>query len=92
VFGDNLAVIQSSQNPAADLSKKHVAISFHTVREAVAARIIEPYWLKGKYNISDILTKQLPKSEFVIHCDYLFWRPNFHIREHHRLNESYDSD
>ena len=30
IFGDNLTVIQSSQNPAADISKKHVAISFPT--------------------------------------------------------------
>ena len=92
IFGDNLAVIQSSQNPAADLSKKHVAISFHTVREAIAARIIEPYWLKGKYNMSDIMTKQIPKPEFMDHCDYIFWKPNFHIFDNHRLNEAYDTE
>ena len=40
VFGDNLSVILSSANPAHDLSKKHIAISFHTVREAIAAGII----------------------------------------------------
>ena len=43
LFGDNLSVILNSQNPAADISKKHVAISFHVVREAVAAGIIDPY-------------------------------------------------
>ena len=43
VFGDNLSVVLISANPAHDLSKKHVAISFHTVREAIAAGIIEPY-------------------------------------------------
>ena len=90
VFGDNLAVIQSSQNPAADISKKHVAISFHTVREAIAARIIAPYWLKGKFNLSDIMTKQIPKPEFMRHCDHIFWRPNFHIRDFHNLNEDYN--
>jgi len=63
-FGDNLSVIQNSQNPAADLSKKHVAISFHVVCEAITTGIISPYWLKGKYNFSDIVTsKQVPKSE-----------------------------
>ena len=35
IFGDNLSVIQNVQNPEADLSKKHVVISFHVVREAV---------------------------------------------------------
>ena len=47
IFGDNLSVILNAQNPAADLSKKHVAISFHIAREAVAADIIESCWLKG---------------------------------------------
>mmetsp|Transcript_30752 Transcript_30752/g.36558 ORF Transcript_30752/g.36558 Transcript_30752/m.36558 type:complete len:126 (-) Transcript_30752:187-564(-) len=44
IFGDNLSVIQNAQNPAADLSKKHLAISFHVVREAIAAHIVEAYW------------------------------------------------
>ena len=57
IFGDNLSVILNSQNPAADLSKKHVAISFHVVREAVAAGIIAPFCLKGKWNTSDLMTK-----------------------------------
>ena len=89
IFGDNLSVILNSQNPAADLSKKHVAISFHVVREAVAAGIIEPYWLKGKYNTPDIMTKQIPVTEFKIHCDYIYWRPDFHLHSENRLDDSY---
>jgi hypothetical protein len=92
VFGDNLSVIQNSQNPEADLSKKHVAISFHVVREAIAAGIICPYWLKGKYNLSDIMTKQIPKPEFVKHTDFIFWRPNFHIHDKNRIDENFDDD
>lgn len=52
VFGDNFSVIQSASNPQHDLSKKHVALSFHFVHEAIAAGIIEPYWLKGEYNLT----------------------------------------
>ena len=48
-INDNYSVVQNSQNPAADLSKKHVAISFHVVREAVAAGIVEPYWISGDF-------------------------------------------
>ena len=90
VFGDNLSVIQNEQNPAADLSKKHVAISYHVVREAVAAGIIAPFWLKGKWNLSDIMTKQIPASEFRKHCDYIFWRPDFHLHSNNRLDSHYD--
>ena len=43
IFGDNFSVIQNVSNPNADLSKKHVSISYHTVREAIVAGVIEPY-------------------------------------------------
>ena len=89
VFGDNLSVILNTQNPAADLSKKHVAISYHVVREAIAAGIIECYWLKGSNNLSDIMTKQLPTDPFRTHCDYIFWRPDFHLRDNNRLDEKF---
>jgi hypothetical protein len=59
------------------------------VREAVAAGIIEPYWLKGKYNTPDIMTKQIPVTAFKIHCDYICWRPDFHLHSENRLDDSY---
>ena len=59
ISGDNLSVIQSADNPAADISKKHVAISFHSVCEGIAARILEPYWIKGHFNLPEICMKQL---------------------------------
>ena len=72
VFNENFSVVHNSQNPAADVSKKPLVISYHVVREAVAAGIIEPYWISGGFNMSDILTKQIPKSEFMGHCDHIF--------------------
>ena len=85
-------MILNSQNPYADLSKKHVAISCHTVREAIAVGIIEPYWLKGKWNISYIMTKQVPKSEFRNHCDSIFWQHEFYLCENNRLDDLVVSD
>ena len=60
IFGENLSAILNAQNPAADLYKKYVAVSFHIVREAIAAGIMEPYWLNGVFNMSYIMTKQIP--------------------------------
>ena len=88
IFGDNLSVILNAQNPAADLSKKHVAISFHVVREAIAAGITTAYWLKGIWNLSDIMTKQIPTAPFRQHCDYLYWRPQFHLHDNNRLADT----
>ena len=71
IFGNNLSVILNTQNPAAHLSKKYVAISFHIVLDAVAAVIIELYWLKGVFNTSEIMTKQTPRSNLKEHVDYI---------------------
>ena len=88
IYGDNLSVILNAQNPACDLSKKHVAISYNVVREAIAAGITECFWLKGRWNLSDIMTKQIPRTPFKTHCDHIFWRPDFHFRTTNRLDEN----
>ena len=51
IFNDNISVILNSQSSSADLSKKHVVISCNVLIGAIAAGIIEYYWLNGKYII-----------------------------------------
>ena len=46
-FGDNLAIILNVQNPASDLSKKHIEISFHIVRKAITADTLRPIGSKN---------------------------------------------
>ena len=75
IFGDNLSIILNAQNPAVDLSRKHVAISSRVAREAIAAGITTAYWIKGLWNLSDIMTKHILTAPFQQHCDYLYWRP-----------------
>ena len=70
-------MIQNAQNPEADLKKKHVALSFHSVREAIAAGIILPCWLRGKHNKSDIMTKQIPATPFKAHVEDMFYKEEF---------------
>ena len=73
IFGDNLSVIQNARNPHSCLSKKHVALSFHGVRESIAAGITSPFWIRGRFNQSDVMTKQIPSKEYLSHCDNIFW-------------------
>jgi len=68
VFGDNLSVILSSTSDSAELKKKHTALSFHMVREAVAAEIIAPHHIPGYYNYADILTKAVETETFKRHA------------------------
>ena len=57
VFGDNKMVVDSSTIPHAKLHKRHNALSFHHVREAIAAKFIVMHHLKGIFNPADILSK-----------------------------------
>ena len=40
VYGDNAGVVKNASVPESMLSKKHNAINYHAVREAVAAGIL----------------------------------------------------
>ena len=57
MFGDNNAVVNSSSIPQSKLHKRHVLLSFHRVREAIAAGIIVFIFIPGSDNPADILRK-----------------------------------
>jgi hypothetical protein len=56
LFGDKAGVISNVTSPDANLKKKHVALSYHTVQENVSAGVIHPHKISGKNNIADLLT------------------------------------
>ena len=57
MFGDNESVVNSSSIPHAKLHKRHTALSFHRVREAVASKYVKFIFLSGDLNPADILSK-----------------------------------
>jgi len=75
MFGDNASVVTSGTIPHSTLSKRHVALSYHRVREAVAQGIIKFFHIEGKENPADVLTKFLPHAVFWPFIrPLLFWR------------------
>ena len=56
-FGDNKSVVDSSSKPHAKLHKRHTALSFHHVREAIAAGIVALLHVSGDRNPANILSK-----------------------------------
>ena len=66
---DNNAVVQNSQAPHSTLQKKHNSISYHRVREAVAAGTILVHKESTDTNTADLLTKMLPT-----------WKRQKHVR------------
>ena len=57
MFGDNKSVVTSSMVPHSLLSKRHNILSYHRVREAIAAKILVFHWCDSSQNKSDILSK-----------------------------------
>jgi len=63
VFGDNQSVVNSSVQLHAKLHKRHNMLSFHFVREDIAAGYIVLTHIPGKINPTDILSKHWGFSE-----------------------------
>ena len=55
--GDNLGMIISCTNPELELKKKHVAISYHKLRECTAAGIFNPIKIYTMVNQAEVFTK-----------------------------------
>jgi hypothetical protein len=62
MFGDNQAVVMNSSIPHSSLNKRHNALSYHSVREMIAAEILGYYWIDGKLNPADIVSKHKATS------------------------------
>ena len=59
VYCDNDSLVKSTTRPEAQITKKHLAISYHRIREAVAAGTIYVVKEDTKTNLADLLTKCL---------------------------------
>ena len=57
MFGDNESVVNSSENMDSKRHKRHNALSFHRVRESIAASICCFHYLPGRFNPADITSK-----------------------------------
>ena len=57
MFGDNQAVVTNSSIPHSSLNKRHNALAYHRVREMIAGKVLGYYWIDGKENPADIVSK-----------------------------------
>ena len=75
MFGDNESVIKNSTIPSSTLNKRHNALSYHRVREAIAAKILRFIKIPGSNNVADPLTKYAPHHVFWPLIEpILFWK------------------
>jgi hypothetical protein len=73
VFCDNKSVVTNCTVPESTLKKKHNAIAYHRVREAVAANTSRIAYVHSKANNMDILTKSLPGPDLKVVVSNILW-------------------
>ena len=77
MFGDNKTVVDSSCKPKSKLHKRHVLLSYHRVREAIAAKVIKFVFIDGTINPADILSKLWGYQQIKTRLKaMLFWKGN----------------
>jgi hypothetical protein len=64
LLGDNNSVVLNCSMPTSVLKKKHSAVSFHRVREAIAGGVMKFAHITSELNYADILTKPVPSYHF----------------------------
>ena len=53
-----------AQNPVNQDRTKHIDISYHFIRDAVKAGIVDLYYVPTRQNVSDLLTKATKRVIF----------------------------
>jgi len=76
LFVDNQSVVLNAATPTSVLKKKHNAIAYHKVREAVAANIVRIAKVAGSKNLADLFTKPLIKGDFLALVRNALYLPN----------------
>ena len=74
MFGDNESVVKNATVPYSQLKKRHIALSYHRVREAIAAGIVSFFHISGDKNPADILSKHWGYTQvWPVLKPLLFW-------------------
>jgi hypothetical protein len=71
LFCDNEAAVKNSTIPESTLKKKHNAIAYHRVREAVASETIRIAYIHTSLNLADMFTKPLTSEKIHTFCEQI---------------------
>jgi hypothetical protein len=80
MLGDNMSVVLNTTLPSSVLKKKHCAIGYHRVREAIAGGVLTFAHIPSTENIADIMTKPLGNQQFYTLVKPLLFRQPVHVQ------------
>ncbi len=90
MYGDNQSVVISTTKPRSTLKKRHNALGYHRVREAMAAGIISFGFIRNVFNSAGILTKPLsPRTFYLLLKQMLMkWKIQEELKKRKRKNKA----
>jgi hypothetical protein len=71
---DNKTMISLATSPEVSRKSKHIAVKHHYIRELVATGVVSLSYVPSKSMHANVLTKHLPRGQFVFERDALFNR------------------
>jgi len=71
VWSDNLVAKSIVENPVFHSCTKHIEIDVHFVREKMENGEIEIRYVPTSHQVTNILTKGLPRNQFLFLCEKL---------------------
>ena len=75
IHGDNAAAIALAHNDVHHARSKHIDIRHHAIRGHIDQGALIFQWIPSKANVSDLLTKPLPRPLFLSHRSALMGLP-----------------
>ena len=82
VFGDNELMVKSSTLPHSTLSKRHNALSYHRVREAISSDMMSLHHITGDINPADILSKHWGYQQVWPQLRAILFTPDTSLLDH----------
>ena len=64
IYCDSKSAIAITKNPVHHNRTKHIAIKYHFIRDAEAAKEIQLKYCRTEDQVADIFTKALPRTRF----------------------------
>ena len=62
--GDNQGSLFMATNPVTEARSKHIDIRYHYIREVIANKHIDVFFIEGNDNPADLFTKNLGRMKF----------------------------